>query len=145
VAELLEDARRAAAQTETCTCPDDPHHNTLHDLAHDLVDFLTRAGADEAEVDARQTDRLIENISRALRTHPDARVVTGAGGERALFTPEADRLARIVLRIVGSHLASAVEPPGEDSMATDEDLAVYMGMQRAADVVRALTEGGGTS
>lgn len=51
VAELLEDARRAIAQTETCDCPDTPHQNTLHDLAHDLVDFLQHAQLRERQND----------------------------------------------------------------------------------------------
>ncbi len=37
LSELISDARRAVAQTDGCTCPDEPHQNLLHDLAHDLA------------------------------------------------------------------------------------------------------------
>lgn len=92
-------------------------------------------------VDPDQTDRLVWDISRQFRKHIDATVVSGAGGQRALLAPEADRLARIALRVVGEHLANAVEPPSEDSMATDLDLALYGGMNMASDEIRALTAG----
>jgi hypothetical protein len=93
------------------------------------------------EADPHQTDRLAWEVSRQFRKHIDATVVSGAGGQRPLFPPEAERLARIALRVVGEHLAKAVEPPSEDSMATDLDLALYGGMQMAADEIRALTAG----
>lgn len=39
--DLLASARRICEQTESCTCPDEPHQNALHDLAHDVVRVLT--------------------------------------------------------------------------------------------------------
>lgn len=94
-----------------------------------------------APVDSDQTDRLVWDISRQFRKHPDASVVSGAGGQCDLFPPEVERLSRIALRVVGEHLANAVEPPEEDSMATDLDLALYAGMHMAAEEIRSLTAG----
>lgn len=38
LAEALRLAQKVDEQTTTCTCPDDPHQNALHDLAADLAD-----------------------------------------------------------------------------------------------------------
>jgi hypothetical protein len=114
-------------------------HCLAHDGQHPRDDH-----ADPCEwcaIDTEATDRLVWEVSRQLREHIDATVVTGAGGQRALFQPEADRLARIALRAVGAHLADAAAPPAEDSMATDEDLSAYAGMHEASQRIRALTEG----
>lgn len=91
--------------------------------------------------DAGQIERLVWEVSRQFRKHADASVVSGAGGQRPLFPPEAERLTCIALRIVGEHLADAVEPPPEDSMATELDEALYAGMHMAADEIRSLTAG----
>ena len=91
-------------------------------------------------MDKDATDRLVWEVSRQLRKHIDATVVTGAGGQRALFEPEAERLARIALRAIGDHLADAAAPPSEDSMATDDDLTLYAGMHESSERIRALTE-----
>lgn len=37
ITDLIESARRICADTESCTCPDEPHHNRLHELAQDLL------------------------------------------------------------------------------------------------------------
>jgi len=37
LADLQETARRIVRQTKTCKCPDEKHHNLLHDLAADLL------------------------------------------------------------------------------------------------------------
>lgn len=114
---------------------------------HCLTYDGSHSGADHSDpcewcvIDRDETDRLVWEASSQLRRHVDATVVTGAGGQRALFQPEADRLARLTLRAVGARLAAAVAPPAEDSMATDEDLAVYAGLHEASERIRALTEG----
>ena len=94
-----------------------------------------------SEVDIDATDRLIWDVARAFRKHPDSGVTTGAGGQRPLFPQEAETLTRIALRVIGHHLADVAEPPAEDSMATDADLLKYDGRHEAADEIRALTEG----
>lgn len=45
-------ADRLARETETCTCPDVPHVNRLHDLANDVGDVI-RALVAEAGVSSR--------------------------------------------------------------------------------------------
>lgn len=75
VAELLEDAHRAVAETETCDCPDDPHHNTLHDLAHDLVDLLTSGG------DAPLTELVETPVCVTCRGDETVPLVGAPGGQ----------------------------------------------------------------
>ena len=50
LADLRADAARIVANMHSCTCPDSPHMNALHDLAHDVVRILpptSDQGADD--------------------------------------------------------------------------------------------------
>ena len=43
--DLAKSAARIVAQAESCACPDEPHQNALHDLAHDFLRVMDRVRA----------------------------------------------------------------------------------------------------
>ena len=91
--------------------------------------------------DEAAVSRFLEDVERAVCKHADLTVMTGAGGYRKLFPAEAKRFSRIMCRILGLALADVADPPSEDAMATDEDLARYEGMAEAAAEIRGLALG----
>jgi hypothetical protein len=64
-------ARRIVEQTDTtCTCPDEPHQNALHDLAHDLVAALHPDPTELEREPELPTERAPDLDPTQEETHP---------------------------------------------------------------------------